>query len=73
MIDISKCENDVIYQAERAICPRPRAIVIEQADASTTIESKPGYYFLATDNKQELREWLRELNKILRFVRDWKL
>lgn len=73
VIDISKCENDYIYQADRAICPRPRAIVIEQADSSTTIDSKPGYYFLVTDNKQELRDWLRELNKILKFVRDWKL
>uniref|UniRef100_A0A336K140 CSON010134 protein n=1 Tax=Culicoides sonorensis TaxID=179676 RepID=A0A336K140_CULSO len=73
IIDISKCENDYIYQADRAICPRPRAIVIEQADSSTSIEAKPGYYFLVTDNKQELKDWLRELNKILRFVRDWKL
>ncbi|XP_063701291.1 uncharacterized protein LOC134831486 [Culicoides brevitarsis] len=73
VLDITKCENDVIYQADRAICPRPRAIVIEQADSSTTTDARPGYYFLVTDNKQELKDWLRELNKILRFVRDWKL
>jgi len=71
VIDISKCEN--VLQADRKDCPRPRAIEIKQPNSNTSINPSPDSYFLLTDSKQELKEWLRELKKMLQFVHDWRI
>lgn len=72
-IDLSRCEQDQVDEADRTLCPRPRTIVIKINDPTSFAMDKSRLYFLVTDNKLELRLWMKELNKVLRFIKDWNI
>lgn len=72
-IDLSATDQEQVYQADRSLCPRPRSIVIKLRDPVSMLDEKPNMYFLVSDSKPELRQWMKELNNTLKFIKDWNI
>lgn len=100
-IDLTKCINDEVEQADRTACSRPRTFRLDVFGKGTSSCSSSGIssykdtdshqhqhnagnqqahscdntknYLLSVDTPNELKMWLNELNRIVKFLKEWKI
>lgn len=68
-IDLKKCVNAIVDVADRSVCPRPRTLLLETANAEDP--SRFDTYFFQTDTLSEMRTWHDQINKIVSATRTW--
>lgn len=68
------CENTIVV-ASREVCAKPRSFVIDISEAHDRAneERRIQRYFISTDTAAELTLWLNEINRVIRFLRDWHI
>lgn len=81
-LDLTKCTADAIQLADKRTCSMPKTFVLElykedpQIRSSTTgniCQMELETLYIAAESNTELIKWLTELNRILKFIKDWNI
>lgn len=65
---------DAIQLADKRTCSMPKTFILEMynSDSSSTNNDMETFY-LTTESNTDLIKWLTELNRILKFIKDWNI
>lgn len=78
-LDLTKCTTDAIQLADKRTCSIPKTFVLEMykdnqvRSTGNTGQMALETHYIAAECNTELIKWLTELNRILKFVKDWNI
>lgn len=65
-LDMLNCANQVVLEADKTLCCRPRTIYLE-----IIVDGIVQQYYMSADNKAEMKSWQDNFNTVLRALSKW--
>lgn len=64
---------DAIQLADKRTCSMPKTFILEMYNSDNGVNIIMETYYITTESNTDLIKWLTELNRILKFIKDWNI